>query len=192
MPTRHAPARLALAAAVVVAIAVAACSTSGASPAPSAAASAAASSAAGAMTVTGAWLRPSAMMAGADAAYLVITNGTGQDDALVSVSSPISATVELHETVEVAASAAPSASGMGGGMMSASPAAGMGGGGMMVMQPVARIPVAAGASVELKPGGYHIMIIDPKEQPAVGSTVELTLTFEKAPPVTVMAEVRGQ
>jgi hypothetical protein len=73
-------------------------------------------------------------------------------------------------------------------MMSASPSGGV----MMAMRPVDSIPIAAGATVELKPGGYHIMIVDPKEQPAVGSTVELTLTFEKAPPVTVMAEVRGQ
>jgi hypothetical protein len=63
---------------------------------------------------------------------------------------------------------------------------------MMVMRPVQIIPIAAGATVELKPGGYHVMIIDPKEQPATGSTVELTLTFQNAPPVTVLAEVRGQ
>jgi periplasmic copper chaperone A len=192
MTTRQAPARLALATAVVVALAVAACSSSGASPAPSAAASAAASAASGTMTVTGAWLRPSAMMAGADAAYFVITNGTGQDDALVSVASPISATVELHETVEIQPSDAPAGSGMGGGMTSASPSAGMGGGGMMAMQPVDQVAIPAGGTVEFKPGGYHVMIIAPKGQPTVGSTVELTLTFEKAPPVTVMAEVRGE
>ena len=185
MATHTAPTRLALAATAVLALAVAACSSSGATAAPSAAASAAASSASGAMSVTGAWMRPSPMMAGSDAAYFVMTNGTGQDDALVSVSSPISATVEMHETVAVQPSAIPAAS---GGMMSAAPSAGA----MMVMRPVQSIPIAAGATVELKPGGYHIMIVDPKEQPAVGSTVELTLTFQKAPPVTVLAEVRGQ
>jgi len=188
MVTHAAAARLALAATAVVALAVAACSSAGATPAPSAAASAAASAASaasGAMTVTGPWMRPSPMMAGSDAAYFVITNGTGQDDALVSVSSPISATVEMHETVAVQPSGMPSAS---AGTKSASPS----GGAMMVMRPLDSIPIAAGATVELKPGGYHIMIVDPKEQPAVGSTVELTLTFQKSPPVTVMAEVRGQ
>ena len=187
MAAHTAPTRLALAATAILALAVAACSSSGATTAPSAAASAAsaASAAPGAMTVTGAWMRPSPMMAGSDAAYFVITNGTGQDDALVSVSSPISATVEIHETVAVQASAMPAAS---GGVMSASPSGGV----MMAMRPVDSIPIAAGATVELKPGSYHIMLIDPKEQPATGSTVELTLTFQKAPPITVMAEVRGQ
>jgi periplasmic copper chaperone A len=197
MATHTAPARFALAAAAVIALAVAACSSSGATAAPSAAASAAvpaaSAAASGGMSVTGAWVRQSALVAGADAAYLVITNGTGQDDALISVSSPLAATVEIHETVAVQASAMPAASGgMGGGMASGSPMAGGGmGDGMMVMRPVDSVPIAAGATVELKPGGYHIMIVDPKEQPAVGSTVELTLTFQKAPPVTVTAEVRG-
>jgi copper(I)-binding protein len=185
MATHTAPTRLALAATAVLALAVAACSSSGATAAPSAAASAAASAASGAMTVTGAWMRPSPMVAGADAAYFVMTNGTGQDDALISVSSPISATVEIHETYTVQSTAMPAAS--GGTMPS-----GTSGAPMMLMRPVDSISIAAGATVELKPGGYHIMIIDPKEQPATGSTVELTLTFLKAPPVTVMAEVRGQ
>ena len=193
MATPTTPVRLALAATAVLAIAVAACSSSGATPAPSAAASAAS----GGMSVTDAWVRQSALMAGADAAYLVITNGTGQDDALVSVSSPLSATVEMHETVAVEASTQPAESGgmgggVGGGMASGSPMASGGMGGMMAMRPVESIAIAAGATVELKPGGYHIMIIDPKEQPAIGSTVELTLTFQQAPPVTVVAEVRGQ
>ena len=64
------------------------------------------------------------------------------------------------------------------------------GDGMMTMQPVDSIPVPAGEKVELKPGGYHVMLLDVKKVLAVGDTIDVTLTFEKAGEVTTTAEVR--
>lgn len=63
--------------------------------------------------------------------------------------------------------------------------------GMTGMQPVDRIEIPAGGTVRLEPGGYHLMLMDLTEMPAVGSTVELTLTFETAGDVVVQAEVRA-
>jgi copper(I)-binding protein len=123
------------------------------------------SSDATAPTVSDAWVRPPM---GADrpaAGYLTITGGSAAD-ALIGASSPISMDVQVHETTQ-------SADGMG-------------------MQEVERIEIAAGATVMLEPGGYHIMFMMPDpEALAVGGTVEITLTFEKGGEVVVQAEVRA-
>ena len=101
----------------------------------------------------------------AAAAYLVLVNETGRADALVSAASPAAAAVELHETTAGAS-------------------------GMMAMHPVDRIDLPADGRVALEPGGLHVMLIDLVSELAVGDTIELTLTFEHAAPVTVSATVR--
>jgi copper(I)-binding protein len=166
---RSAPFRAVLVAAAALAI-VAACASSSSTPAPSAAASVAA---AGAMSVTGAWARETPPGTMTTAAYMTIANGTGTDDALVSASTPVGM-AQIHEVMAVG-SADP--------MSSEAP--------MMGMQQIEKLPIPAGGSVELKPGSFHIMIMDVKEPLKAGSTIEVTLTFEKAPPITVTAQVRG-
>ncbi len=61
---------------------------------------------------------------------------------------------------------------------------------MMGMQPIARLEIPAGGTVELKPGSYHIMLIDLTQELKVGDKIEITLKFEKAGEVKVTAEVR--
>lgn len=161
---------------VVVSLASSAgCTSSGSSPAASAASSSA-------ITVTSAWARPSIGMADAMAAYMVIANGGSAPDALIGAASDVAATVQMHETVAVGASPGDSAAMAGG-----SPAAG----GMMAMQPVSRIELPAGATVELKSGGYHIMLTGLKEQLKAGDSFTLTLTFEKAGPLPVTVTLRA-
>jgi periplasmic copper chaperone A len=120
---------------------------------------------AGPLFVTDAWARTSPMVQMAGAAYMVIHNDGATDDALVGVGSPVSATVETHETKDD-------------------------GSGQMVMAPVASIPVPAGGSVELKPGSYHIMLIDLVAPLEAGQMVPLTLTFQSGATLEVSAEVR--
>jgi len=55
---------------------------------------------------------------------------------------------------------------------------------------VAKVEVAPGARVELKPGSYHLMLIGLKRTLAPGQTVTLTLRFERAGALTARAEVR--
>lgn len=182
---------------------VSACSSSAASPSAGAA-SPSASSVAG-ISVSGAWIRNSTAVTGTLAGYLVITNNGTAADTLLKAESPIARTVQLHETVSVPAmpsasamggagspvpSAMPSASAMGG-MSSAAPS-GSGVGGMMTMVEVLQVEIAAGATVEFKPGGYHIMFTDLIGTLTTGQTVDLTLTFANAGPITVKAEVRAQ
>ena len=53
----------------------------------------------------------------------------------------------------------------------------------------AAIDVPANAMTMLKSGGYHIMVFDVNKLPEKGSTVPLTLSFEKAGEVKVKAIV---
>lgn len=115
--------------------------------------------------VSGAWARPSMSMDGAIAIYFVMKNTGGADDALVKAETPVGM-ASLHETVA-------------------------GDSGMMGMQPVAKIAIPKGGTTELKPGGYHVMVEKLTQTVAPGSTIDVTLTFEKSGTQTVKAEVRA-
>lgn len=148
---------------------------------------------AGELEVTDAWARTSPAVATAGAAYLDITNGTETDDVLLSASvdATVAARVELHETTAVEDEGdAGMGEGMGGEEGEGTTDTSMVGAPMMQMQPVEDIPVPAGETVSLEPGGLHIMMLDLAEPLETGATIELTLTFEQAGDVVVMAEVR--
>ncbi|MEP7112014.1 MAG: copper chaperone PCu(A)C [Ilumatobacteraceae bacterium] len=147
--------------------------------------------------VSGIWARTSPMVANAGALYLTIENTGGLDDTLVaaSVDPSIAKTAELHETVAVDASE----STMAGAMTASAPvseampsqtAAAAGANAMMEMRPVDRIIVPAGGTVALAPGGYHIMLMDLVQPLAVGSTMDVTLSFETTGDKVVTASVR--
>jgi copper(I)-binding protein len=143
----------------------------------------------GSITVTEPWARASSMMAAAGAAYMTIENAGSAADALVGAASPAAKTVEVHETVAMESETPAASDGMG--MESPMPSAsGDMGGGVMGMRPIARLEIPAGGKVELKPGGYHIMLIDLNQELKAGDKIEITLTFEKAGDVKVTAEVR--
>jgi hypothetical protein len=116
------------------------------------------------ISVAGSWAR------GADegngAAYMIIRNIGNQPDRLVSAAGDVAAAIELH-TVE-------------------------NNNGVMAMRPVDSIDVPAGGQVELKPGGYHVMLVGLNQPLAPGDRFALTLQFERAGPVEVIAEVRNQ
>lgn len=99
------------------------------------------------------------------ALYMKIQNG-GVADKLLKAESDAAETVELHNVTNE--------------------------GGMMQMRPVPAIDVAAGGAVELKPGGFHVMLIGLKQELKPGESVHLKLTFEKAGVVQVQAPVRAQ
>jgi copper(I)-binding protein len=152
----------------------------------------------GGIKTSGAWARDAPKTAGAGAAYVVIENTGSAADAIIGASSDVAKATEVHETYEMPpASAAPMESaGMGGTespTASGMPAASMGTGTpMMGMRKIDRLDVPAGGKVELKPGGYHIMLIDLVRELKVGDKIEITLKFEKAGDVKITAEVRAE
>ncbi|MDH3605293.1 MAG: copper chaperone PCu(A)C [Candidatus Tectomicrobia bacterium] len=114
--------------------------------------------------IQSAWVRATPPNSKNSAAYMMLHNHTDQADRLLSAQSPIAHAAELHMVVKKDE--------------------------MMSMQPVDSIPVPAQGSAMLKPGGYHIMLINLKQQPKAGEKVHLTLTFERAGGVMVMAPVQ--
>jgi copper(I)-binding protein len=116
--------------------------------------------------VMGAWSRESPMMELAGAAFMVIRNTTDVDDALVGASSPAAAVVELHQTTEAED-------------------------GTMGMAPVTEVPIPAGGDAALKPGGYHIMLIELVAPLVEGDQIEVTLEFANAAPQTVSVPVQA-
>jgi periplasmic copper chaperone A len=113
------------------------------------------------------WARPSAGQAKNGAAYLRISNSGKTADRLLSVSTPAAGKTELHNHVHEA--------------------------GVMRMRQVEAIDVPAGATVELKPGGLHVMLFELQKPLHVGFGFPLTLTFAKAGAVevTVLVEQPG-
>ena len=95
--------------------------------------------------------------------FMKIENKGGPADQLISASSPVAGEVQLHE-------------------MSME-------GSVMKMRQVKGIAVPAGGSVELKPGGLHLMFMNIKAPLSAGETVPVKLTFAKAGEVEVRMPV---
>ena len=65
-------------------------------------------------------------------------------------------------------------------------------GGVARMAPVeGGLPIKPGETVELKPGGYHAMLMDLKSAPKEGDVVRGTLTFERAGTIPIEYRVGG-
>ena len=116
------------------------------------------------MTVEDPWGRPSPSSA-ENAAFYMQLDGAAEDDLLMSASSSACSVVELHETQ------------MSDGVMS--------------MQHLPQgIPVPAGETVALEPGGLHVMCMGVQSPFAVGDMIEVGLEFENSGSMTVEAEIR--
>jgi len=112
------------------------------------------------------WARRAAMLTGGgnSAVYATIVNAGNMPDALLAAGSDAAEAVEVHETYQQS--------------------------GMTGMRRVQRIEVPAGGRVELKPGGFHIMLLNLKHDLKPNSVVELVLRFDGAGRVPVRATVR--
>ncbi len=64
--------------------------------------------------------------------------------------------------------------------------------GVMQMRPVPFIEIPANGAVELKPGGFHVMLVGVKQPLKTGVSIKLKLTFEKAGVQEIQAPVRAQ
>jgi len=62
--------------------------------------------------------------------------------------------------------------------------------GVMRMRPVKDMPIPAGGTTELKPGGLHLMLMMLKKQLKAGEKMPITLIFEDGSKKEIQAEVR--
>ncbi len=107
---------------------------------------------AGAVQVAGGWVRSTVPGQKGTGAFMQITSKAATR--LVGVSSPIAAVSEVHEMKME--------------------------GDVMKMRQISGVDLPAGALIELKPGGFHVMLLDLKQPVLPSSTVPLTLIFKDA------------
>lgn len=119
------------------------------------------------VVVEGAWARATVPGQQGSGAFMRLT--AKEPLTLVAVRTPAAAVAEVHEMK------------MDGDVMR--------------MRALTALPLPVGQTVELKPGGYHVMLLDLKQQVKEGDTVPLTLVFEakdgKRETVEVKAQVRA-
>lgn len=98
------------------------------------------------------------------AAFFTLKNGTHEELAIAEIKSDVAATVEIHETYQEK--------------------------GMAKMRKVESIPVPAGGEAVLKPGSYHVMLIDLKRELKTGETLPLIVKFSSGALFRISAKVQ--
>lgn len=110
------------------------------------------------------WCRPSGDGAYTAACYVTLTPNS--DERLILAASPLAQRVDIHATrIDERGVAS-------------------------MTQHKEGLPLPRDRAYAFKAGADHLMLIEPSRPLVEGETVPLTLTFEKAPPVTVQAAVR--
>jgi copper(I)-binding protein len=119
---------------------------------------------AGPITITQSWARATPPGAQTGAAYLTIVNHGTEPDALIGGSTPVADKVEFHQST-------------------------MDNGIMKMRQATNGVSIPAGGTVELKPDGYHVMLIGLKAPLRSGTMLPVTLRFAKAGSIEVVFAV---
>lgn len=115
------------------------------------------------VTVTEPWVRGTVAGQKATGAFMGLKSSA--DARLVGASSPAAKIVEVHEMAMAD--------------------------GVMRMRAVEGVALPAGKAVELKPGGYHVMLIDLVKPLSPGEQVPITLTVMGADGKKSVVEVRA-
>lgn len=115
------------------------------------------------ISIERAWARATPAGARTAAAYLTIVNRGTAVDRVVGASTPVAEKLQIHQETND--------------------------NGVMRMRELSSVTVAEGASVTLKPGGTHIMMIGLKQQLKEGQSFPLTVEFQKAGRVTLQVPI---
>ena len=111
------------------------------------------------------YARPTPPGARTGGAYLAIENRGGEADRLLRVTTTAAGSAEIHSmTMD---------------------------GNVMRMRAIAALDIPPRATTSLKPGGYHLMLLDLKRPLMSGDTISLTLTFERKGVVEVPVRVEA-
>jgi copper(I)-binding protein len=120
----------------------------------------------GSLHIWGPWMRATPKGAAVAGGYVTIMNMGSEPERLIGASSEIAGSVEIHQ------------------MSMAN--------GVMTMRPVdTPLEIKPGETLNLAPGGYHLMFMKPKTGAKEGQKVKATLVFEKAGKVEVEFAVGG-
>jgi hypothetical protein len=115
-------------------------------------------------SVTDAWVRGTVSGQKATGAFMQLRSPAGA--ALVAASSPVAGVVEIHEMRME--------------------------GDVMRMRAIPKLDLPANRTVELKPGGYHVMLMELKQPLRKGEVVPITLRVQAADGKTETLEVKAE
>jgi periplasmic copper chaperone A len=115
------------------------------------------------VSVSEPWVRATVPQQKATGAFMQLKAEKGAR--LVDAKSPVAGVVEIHEMAMKD--------------------------GNMMMRAIPGLDLPAGKAVELKPGGYHVMLMDLKQQMKEGETVPITLVVEGADKKKENVEVKA-
>jgi copper(I)-binding protein len=118
------------------------------------------------LTIGHPWAAPTPGGVRNGAVYVTLINDGKTPDRLLKASSPLAASAMLHANIKE--------------------------GDIVRMRHVESIEIAAGKTVELKPGGIHIMLMGLTQPLKEGDTIPMTLTFANEGEVAVEVMVMGQ
>ncbi len=104
------------------------------------------------VAVADAWARATVPQQKASGAFMTLT--ASEDTRLVAVGSPAAGVAEIHEMKME--------------------------GNVMKMRPIEALDLPAGKAVELRPGGYHLMLMQLPKPLEAGTAIPVSLTFEDA------------
>ena len=116
------------------------------------------------ISVDDAWARPVPAAGGNGAVFMRLVNSGDEADQLVGGASPMAGAVEVHRTIMEE--------------------------GVMKMEHIPGLEIPPKGEVLLKPGDYHVMLIDVGHSLAPGDTLPITLRFEKSGEMEMDVEVR--
>ena len=116
------------------------------------------------VSVRDAWVRETPPGAAMTAGYMVLQNRTSRSQVLVAASSSGFETVTIHRTIAKE--------------------------GMTGMEHAQQIELLPNASLHFAPGGYHLMLLNPKRTLRAGDRVEIRLEFRGGLVLPVACEVR--
>jgi copper(I)-binding protein len=117
------------------------------------------------VTATDIWGRPSPQAAANAAFYMSLENNIGSAVSLTGVTIPVCTSAELHETTIDDQS-------------------------VMSMRHIASVTIPKGKSLQLEPGGYHIMCLGLQSELKPGDRIPITLTFADSGELQVEAVIR--
>jgi periplasmic copper chaperone A len=120
---------------------------------------------AGGLQIVGPWARATPKGSTVSAGYLTITNKGTAPDRLIGGSLLSASRFEVHTTVTE--------------------------NGVARMRQVTSLEIKPGETVELRPGGMHVMFMGLKQPMTSGQTIKGTLVFEKAGTVAIEFTVQG-
>jgi len=118
------------------------------------------------LAIHDAWIPEAPSIVSALAGYMTVENNSGKARILVGASGPFFERVEIHRTVYEKDS------------------------GLARMIRQEQVRIEPGQSFLFQPGGYHLMLINPREVTKAGGSVALTLVFADGSRPTVDFEVR--